>query len=382
MDRNKQKQLIIVLSVMLCAVLALIAVLASMIVQENIPQTVADSDNSDDGAVTVTIRAVGDNLIHSPIYNSCKTEDGFNFDGLYRNISPYMKYADIAAINQETIFVDSVEALSGYPAFGTPVQVGESIVTAGFNVVTHATNHTYDKGEAAILHTLDFWERRENITVLGINKTSGDQQKVTIWQKGGLKIALLNFTYGLNGARLSATKRHLVNILDKSEENVSLLSFAEENADITLVFMHFGTEYAHKPNKGQIEDVEFLCRNGADIIIGAHPHVIQPVTEHISENGNKAVVFYSLGNFISNQKEVSKIMGGMADITVTKKNGVTTVTNYAMHPTIAHRQNGKYSVYMLGDYTNELAEKNTLATELSVDKLQTLFDEVMKIKVN
>ena len=373
MSRNKK--LAIVFSVMTCAIVLLVIMLAW---EFNTHKEPVPKESS---KVTVTLKAVGDNLIHSPIYNSCKTEDGFDFDGLYTNITPHIKDADIAAINQETIFVDSVSALSGYPAFGTPPEVGESVAKAGFNLVTHATNHTYDKGAGAVFHTIDFWKNYENVTAIGINENQEEQDTITIWEKDNLKIALLNFTYGLNGSRPPADKSYLINIFGRGEREEKLLSEAEEEADITVVFLHFGTEYTHRPTRSQIKDVEFLTQNGADVIIGTHPHVIQPACEHISENGNRAVVFYSLGNFVSNQKENPKILGGMANVTITKEGEEVSIENYEMLPTVTHRENGMYSVYMLSDYTDELAKKNTRGSSLSVEKLQTMFDDVMNIEV-
>ena len=376
MSRNKQ--LAIVFSVMICAIVLLVIMLTTQFQSAPVKR---EQTTYEPGKVTVTLKAVGDNLIHSPIYNSCKTEDGFDFDGLYTHITPHIKDADIAAINQETIFVDSVSALSGYPAFGTPPEVGESVVNAGFNLVTHATNHTYDKGADAVFHTIDFWKKHKDVTVIGINENQDKQDSITVWEKDNLKIALLNFTYGLNGYRPPTDKAYLINILNRDEQDEAILLKAEEEADITVVFLHFGTEYTHKPTASQIRDVEFLCQNGADIIIGTHPHVIQPVCEHISENGNKAVVFYSLGNFVSNQKENPKILGGMANVTITKEGDKVSVDNYEMLRTVTHRQDGKYSAYMLSDYTDELAKSNTRGSALTVEKLQTMFDDVMNIEV-
>ncbi|MBQ8808466.1 MAG: CapA family protein [Clostridia bacterium] len=384
MSRNKK--LLITMSVMTCAIVLLIILLLNP-VKENNSQDKVPAVNTQlpveqkPEKVSVNIRAVGDNLMHSPIYNSCRTDDGFDFDGLYTNITPHIKDADIAAINQETIFVESVTALSGYPSFGTPSQVGDSIADAGFNLVTHATNHTYDKGYDSLMHTMDFWSGHKDITVLGINKSQQEQDTLKIWEKDGLKIALLNFTYGLNGYRLPSDKPYLVNLLDKGEKNTQLLKKAEESADITVVFLHFGVEYTHTPTKGQMEDIEFLCQGGADVIIGSHPHVIQPVAEHTSENGNKAVVFYSLGNFISNQDGTSKILGGMADVTITKDKDKTYVESYKMHPTVTHVSGGKYSAYMLSDYTDDLAKAHTRCRGLTVEKLQNLYNDVMAIRV-
>ena len=371
MSRNKK--LILILSVLVLALTALITVLLipSEKEQAEIPAE----------KVSVNIKAVGDNLIHSPIFNSCKTDDGYNFDGLYTNIIPYIAEADIAAINQETIFVDSAETFSGYPSFGTPSEVGESIERAGFNLITHATNHTYDRGFEALMHTMDFWKQYDHITVLGINETAEKQESVPIWEKDGLKIAMLNFTYGLNGYRLPSQMPYLVNIIDRGEMNKALLSKAEKEADITLVFLHFGTEYTHMPTESQKKDIEFLCQNGADVIIGGHPHVIQPVTEHVAENGNRAIVFYSLGNFLSNQSGAEKILGGMADITISKEKEKTFVEKYEMRPTVTHVSDGKYTAYMLSDYTDELAKRHSRCDALTVEKLQSLYTRVMEMKV-
>ena len=375
MSRNKK--LAVLLSVLVCAIAALVYVLV-FTAKDSEVKTIAKKEPQ---KVSVTLKAVGDNLIHSPIFKACRTEDGFDFDGLYTHITPYIEKADIAAINQETIFVDDTQTFTGYPAFGTPTEVGESVANAGFNLITHATNHTYDRGYNAMLHTMNFWKKYEHITVLGIHESPEKQQEITVWEKDGLKIAMLNFTYGLNGYRLPKDKPYLVNLLDRGEGNADLLRRAEECADITVVFVHFGTEYTHKPTAEQKRDVEFFTENGADVIIGGHPHVIQPVTEHISENGNKSVVFYSLGNFLSNQSGTDKILGGMASVTISKENGETFVESYEMLPTVTHAESGLYTAYMLSDYTDELAKKHRRCPGLTVERIRNLYDKVMAIEV-
>ena len=376
MTRNKK--LAVLLSVLICAIAVLVYVLG-FTGKDSEVKTVAEKKPE---KVSVTIKAVGDNLIHSPIFKACRTEDGFDFDGLYTHITPYIEEADIAAINQETIFVEDTQTFTGYPAFGTPSQVGESVANAGFNLITHATNHTYDRGYNAMLHTMNFWKQYGHITVLGIHESPEKQQEITVWEKDGLEIAMLNFTYGLNGYRLPKDKSYLVNLLDRGEGNADLLRRAEECADITVVFVHFGTEYTHKPTAEQKRDVEFFTENGADVIIGGHPHVIQPVTEHISQNGNKSVVFYSLGNFLSNQSGTDKILGGMASVTISKENDKTFVENYEMLPTVTHAEGNTYTAYMLSDYTDELASRHKRCPALSVEKIQLLYDKVMAIEVN
>lgn len=327
-----------------------------------------------DVPVSVRIKAVGDNLIHSPIYKSCATGKGYDFSCLYENIAPYLKDADIAAINQETIFVNDASAFSGYPEFGTPSEVGDYAAAAGFNVVTHATNHVLDKHIDAVENTLEFWKKHPNVSVLGIHETEEDSAKITVFGKQNFKIAMLNYTYGLNGHVIPKDYGYMVDVYDEKKVKRDL-KLAEKEADFTVVFIHFGTEYTHTPTKEQIKDAEFLCENGADLIIGAHPHVIQGVDKIKSANGNSAVVFYSLGNFISNQDSISKVLCGMADVTLTKRNGKVTVDSFEMLPLVTHAGK-KYTSYMLADYTDELAAAHRRVRGLTVEKLQSLFDEV------
>ena len=373
---TRTKKLIITFSVMVTAIVALILVLT-------LPERQwAESVNKEmEEKVTVTVRAVGDNLIHSPVWKSCKTDDGYNFDSVYENISPHIKDADIAAVNQETVFVDESWGYSGYPSFGVPKEVGESLIGAGFNVITHATNHSYDRGLRGITYTMDFWKNYAGVIVLGVNDNPEKQQQIDVFKKGDLSIAMLNFTDSLNGYTLPEDKPYLVNRLSMGEIEKNLLSRAEQTADITIVFVHFGTEYTHKPTEKQKEMVEFLCSNGADIIIGTHPHVVQPYTKHTAENGNEAVVFYSLGNFVSNQGGIEKVLCAMADIKITKENGVVSVESYKMHPVVTHCSDGKYSAYMLDDYTDDLALRHTRAKGITVEKLKALYEKILSVEI-
>ena len=325
----------------------------------------------------IRIMAVGDNLIHSPIYKSCRTENGYDFSGIYSHIVPYIKDADIAAINQETVFVSDERLYSGYPMFGTPMFVGEAIKQAGFNVVTHATNHAFDKHADAVFETIDFWKKYPEIMYLGIHDSAEDAKKINYFVKNDFKIALLNFTYGLNGFTLPKGKEYLIDLYD-SENAAYYVKRAEETADYTVVFIHFGTEYTHTPTQTQKKWAHDLCENGADLIIGAHPHVIQNYEMITSDNGNKAVVFYSLGNFVSNQDSIDKVLGAMADVTVKKSGDKVRTENYVMHPVVTHAGK-KYTIYMLKDYTDELAAKHRRCRGLTVNKLKKLFNSVTNL---
>lgn len=373
----KNKKALVGLISSLVVLIVLIFILITITEDETLSDTLSESTQPE--KETVTLIAAGDNLIHSPIYKSCKTAEGYNFDPLYENIRDYVKEYDIAAINQETILVGDERQYSGYPAFGTPQEVGESIYRAGFNVVSHATNHAYDKRESGILNTLNFWRSHYKMTVLGINESEEQAEKIDIVKKNGISVAMLNFTYGINGFRLPKGKEYLVNIFERDAKTAAMIEKAEKKADFTVAFMHFGTEYTHVPTKEQKRDVEFLCENGVDLIIGVHPHVVQPVCEYESENGNKCLVYYSLGNFMSNQDSAAKVLGAMASVTIAKENGKTYIESYDVLPSVTHASGGKYSVYMLDDYTDELASAHSRCSGLTVQKLRDLFNQIMEI---
>lgn len=310
---------------------------------------------------TVDLVAVGDDLIHSPIYKACKTGKGYNFDSLFRHIRNDVRAADISVINQETILVD--RRYSGYPSFGSPKAVADSVARAGFNVVTHATNHTLDRGTGAISGTLRYWNKKyPNIKVLGIHKSKSAANKVTIVKKNGIKIAMLNYTYGLNGRRLPAGKRYMVDLLTSKNKNKIKkdIKTAKKNSDFVIVFTHWGTEYRYSPDASQKRWTNFFLNNGVDILIGTHPHVVEPYKMLKGKNGRKMLVYYSLGNFVSSQKKVPRLLGGMAKITIAKDSKGTYVKKYTMDPLVTHigKNRSSYTVYKLSDYTDSLAKRN------------------------
>lgn len=323
----------------------------------------------------ITMVAVGDNLIHNSIIKSGKTEDGYDFDYMYKNIKDYINQFDLKVINQETVLINDASKYSGYPQFGSPIQIGEAAINAGFNMVTQATNHAYDKREQGILDSLNFWQEHD-IHVLGIHDK---EENVYIYETKTMKIALLNYTYGLNGFSLPSDKQYLVDLLysDKVWED---LKYAEENADITIVFVHWGTEYTHKETKEQKRMAKLLADNGADLIIGCHPHVIEPLKTIIAEDGREVPCFYSLGNFVSAQSEPARMLGAAAEVKITNNNG-NVIFETKMKPLVTHIQKGysSYSAYLLDDYTEELASMHQHKSKgLSVEMLWSLWNDVTK----
>lgn len=327
----------------------------------------------------LSLVAAGDNLYHKTVYKKGLKDDGtYNFDFVYENIKPFIESFDLAIINQETVLVEDRNNISSYPCFGTPQEVGDAIINAGFDVVLNATNHTYDKKETGVLNSIAFWDNHPDITYLGIHKDEDDFNTVKIIEKNNIKIALLNYTYGLNGFVIPDEKYYLVDTLYDKDKIQKDLEFAEQNADITIVFPHWGNEYQYKESSNQIEWAQFFTQYGADIIIGAHPHVVEPVKYIQAENGNISLCYYSLGNFVSGQDEKPRILGGLATLNIKKivdgENVEITIENANFIPTVTHYNSNEHTIYLLSDYNDELANNTRLGA--SCEYLWNLWNEI------
>ena len=307
----------------------------------------------------VTLLAVGDNLIHIQVIDSGRQADGtFNYDHLYSNVKDEIEAADIAVINQETIFGDQSD-YSGYPNFNSPTEIGDAVIEAGFDVVLHATNHAMDMGVDGIEHTISYWKLHPKITILGINESEKAREHIAILEKNGIKIAMLNYTYSLNGYSLPADQPYLVNMLDR-EQMAEDIKIAEETADFTVVFPHWGTEYLYEATSAQKDLTEFFYEKGVDLVIGTHPHVLEPVEWFDSDDNRRMLVYNSLGNFMSYQREAPRMLGGIAKVTITKDSSGTYISASSLTPIVTHYENGpadyNYAIYPLTDYTQALAD--------------------------
>lgn len=349
------------------------------IASESIPAWSGTSVSVTEEPAQVTLLAVGDNLIHREVIASGRSKDGsLNYDHLYSNLKEEISKADLAIVNQETIFGGEKYGFSGYPRFNSPVQIGDALVNAGFDVVLHATNHTMDMGLKGVKNTMAYWKTKPEITVLGINETEDEADKVPIIVKNGIKIAMLNYTYGLNGISLPKDKPYLVNMLDKKKMKADI-AYAEANADFTIVFPHWGTEYVYQATSMQKQLTKFFYEQGVDLVIGSHPHVIEPVEWIETEKGHKMLVYYSLGNFMSYQREAPRMLGAMAGITIVKDKNGTYINTADVTPIITHYENGPkdyhYAIYKLTDYTPKLAKLHgvsKIAEDGPLDYQQTL----------
>lgn len=337
---------------------------------------------------TLQIVMIGDMLMHDRIIESGLKEDGsYNFDHLFSNVKDSITEADIAIVNQEAILGGPKYGYTGYPSFNSPYELGDALVNAGFNVVLHATNHAMDKGKNAVLNCMDYWETNHpEIAYLGINRSQEAQdENIYVFEQDGMKVAILNYTYGTNGIPLPSKMPYLVNLMDEDKIRADIQK-AEEIADFTIVCPHWGTEYNFGTDSSQEKWTQIFLEEGVDLVLGAHPHVIEPIEWVKDENGNEMLVYYSLGNFVNGTASTghgvtNRMVGGIADVTIGRnEEGEVEIIEYGAVPIVCHVGYGTdYTVYYLDDYTEELAMENLILSqdgEFSKALCESIFNQV------
>lgn len=328
---------------------------------------------------SLRLMAVGDDLIHNSVYWSAEQPDGsYDFTPFYQDIAQVTADYDLACIQQETIFVNDPALYDNYPRFASPTAVGDALAQAGFNVVTMAGNHCYDKGMTGITDTLTFWrEQHPEVTVLGIHDSQEDADTLRIAKQNGLRVALLDYTYGVNYEK--PENAWTVDFLDR-DKVAQDLEKARAQADFVIVFAHWGEEGEFSPNDYQRDWAEFFAAQNVDAVIGGHPHVLQPMEALTRADGKTMPVYYSLGNFLSHQMSAEQMLGGMASLRLVKDGTGTRVEDARLLPTvtvITHKDTGwwSYRPMLLENYTDELASQHRLP-EATPDYLWSLYDQI------
>ena len=318
MNKSKKKILfvLIIIGIILTAVIFLPKTSNKKIEKKNVEKKVEESKTT-----KASLVMVGDALLHSSVYNDAYKNGKYDFSSQLEFIKPIIQNYDLAFYNQETVLGGTEIGLSDYPSFNSPKEFGNNMLDMGFNIVNLATNHTMDRGEKAILSSCDYWNsKKEEVLSAGSYCSKEEAKEIKIKEINGIKYTLLSYTYGTNGIRVPEGKEYLVNLYsdEKAKEDIEKV---RDKVDVLLVSMHWGVEYQNQPNEEQKRQAEYLSKLGADIIIGTHPHVIQPVT-YIDDT----LVIYSLGNFISAQStnsDYSALVELMTSIDIVKetKNG-------------------------------------------------------------
>lgn len=359
---------------------------------------------------TVNIIMTGDILLHTPVEEAAVQSDGsINFDSIFANTRDIISGADLALVNQEVIIGGEDLGVSGYPAFNAPYEIGDALVDSGFDVILHATNHALDKGKNGILNCINFWETNyPDITYLGINDSSKQQDSIYFFQKGNKKIAVLNYTYGTNGIELPSDMPYAVNLLDEDKVR-SDIQRAEAEGDFTIVCPHWGTEYNLGISDQQKKWTDIFYEEGVDLVIGTHPHVVEPVEIiHKEGNAHKMLVYYSLGNYVNwtsgtGDGVSDRMLGAIADVDLDiSGNAVFADTgtggsvisdedifikSYGVDLIVSHVTSGTngVTVYKLDDYTQELAGQNEIVSQdpdFSLEYLNALSQQVFGDLVN
>lgn len=258
---------------------------------------------------------IGDALIHSGVYLDALQSDGsYDFRPMLQYIKPIVSKYDLKYYNQETILGGRELGYSNYPRFNSPDEVGDAFIDAGFNLVSLATNHTMDKGEAGVINSVNYWKSKENVVSSGQWSSFEDRDQVRIYDINGISYAFFSYTTWTNGLETPVGKEYLNNVYSP-EKAANDIAKVRDLADVIIVAMHWGTEYSLNVSQQQIEIANYLSSLGVNLIIGAHPHVVEPV-EYI--NDGKTFVIYSLGNFISAQVGIERLTGLMMEVTIKK----------------------------------------------------------------
>lgn len=267
---------------------------------------------------TVTFWVTGDAMMHMPQYSAAMNPETGSpeFDSCYTYIRPILSEADVRIVNFETTLAGP--KYTGYPRFSAPNVYADAIVRAGFNFFVMANNHACDRGAKGFEGTLSFADSAK-IWHTGTfrSKEERDQLYPLIFEVNGWKIAMLNATYATN--KIDAPDPYLVNYIDTNEIKDDIAKAKAQKPDAILMSIHWGEEYQHKPNANQKEVADFLLREGVDVIIGSHPHIVQPIELMDAPGSFKdRLVIWSLGNFISNQKDQFTDAGLMVGFTLKK----------------------------------------------------------------
>ena len=315
---------------------------------------------------TLHVSATGDNLIHDGIYLQARQRaggDGYDFGLLYENVAYFYKDFDINWINQETLVTDELPP-SSYPCFCTPGALAQEAYDIGFRVFSLSNNHSYDQGAEGIAATRRFWASMpEDVVTTGLFAGEEDYNNIPIQEKNGVKIAYLAYTDSTNG--IPTPQNAEANVIYTSQEDVIQMQVeqAEAMADIVIVGVHWGTENSHVVTDAQRILAQKIADWGADLIIGTHPHVIQPIEMVTSSDGSQVPVAYSLGNFVSTQIQADNLIGIILTFDITKTTepdgtvSSCTIENVKAVPEVMHYDaNFKNArAYLFRDYTDELA---------------------------
>ena len=328
--RNVNRLLLMFFVVLVVAVIFLVFGNNPNVEQKN-QETVAQQEEEPKKDISFTITALGDVLCHNTQYWDAyiKETDTYDFSYVFENVKEYTQAGDVTIANLETSFADA--PYSNYPTFNSPASLATALKNIGVDIITTAGNHCLDKGYKGLTETIDVLDENK-LEHLGTYKSEEDQQKLFVKDINGAQVAFIDYTYGTNGIPIPTGKEYCVNVIDKAKIKAEIEKAKEAKVDVIIACMHWGEEYHTKPVQAQEDLADFLFQNGVDIIIGNHPHVIEPfeTREVTMPDGTKKQCFvaYALGNFTADQRDVNTRDSIIINLKVTKKaDGTVSIDN-------------------------------------------------------
>ena len=335
--------------------------------------------------------AVGDNLMHRSCTLSAKNADGtYDFTKHFANMADIFKAADLAVISQDTVLggIELGATSTETGIFNTAVELADGMADAGINVVLAANNHIMDEGSAGLNTMMSYFSTKyPNITLLGVNNSREAKDEPVYVETNNIKIAMINYSYGSNQTADLDASPYLLNQYDEDWLS-DILKQAREEADFIIAFPFWGEQNSMDYTQEQERQAQFLADNGVDLIIGSYPHVVEPVKWITAENGDRTLVYYSLGNFQSTQNTVENMLGGQANITISKEEDGTHISDYSLDFVVTHyeqRESSEYydivTTYPLADYTSDLAARHGMSVsgneEFNLASLQGLSSQIL-----
>ena len=320
----------------------------------------------------MSIVMVGDALIHGAVYLDAKQKDGsYDFSSMFKMIKPIIQKYDLKYYNQESIIGGGKP--SHYPRLNSPKEIGQDLVNIGFNLVSLANNHAFDKGEKAIRYSNKFWKKQTDVITAGTYSSKEERDSIPVYIQNDIKFSFLSYTVRTNGFKASKGKEYLVNIYSKKQVKKDVEQAKANGAEVIIVAMHWGNEYTHTPTKQQKNIASYLSSLGVNLIIGTHPHVIQPI-DYI----NDTLVIYSLGNFISAQKVLGleKIIGLLVgvEIVVDEDSNVTFENlDYQLLYTYYNSKNKNFKIYPFDKLNDSILENH--------DKIEKKYLKIVETEV-
>lgn len=400
--KNKKSEIIIISAISLC-LFFIMSFLAVNIFKGKVFEINATKIANDDSSVkNITISAIGDIMAHDDQLKAQfdKDTNTYSFDNNFKYVKPYISNSDLAIGNLETTLAGPKAKYSSFPKFNSPDELADAIKDSGVDIVSTINNHTYDRGSDGVYRTLDVLNSKD-IEHVGTQKNDKDENFL-IKDVDGVKLGITAYSYGqvygsttaLNGLNIDYSDLNNLNIFNSSYVDIAFNEIKDtldvmnnKESDLQVVILHWGDEYTRQPNEFQKDLAKKLCDYGVDIIIGSHPHMVQPIEMIKSdENDNETLVIYSLGNFLSNQR--NEILnkkytedGVIANIGINKNlnTGETKISNVEYIPTWVNKyknKNGKLT-YEIIPLINE--KQLSKIDNLPLDKAKKSYDNTTSI---